>query len=313
MNLPIRIRSMLKYGILSLSLLVLLGLILSSYSAIKYIAIGAAVFLGLLLDITHFNLRGTFILLFIVPCLWLCYGLYFGLRFPSGRAPPCGRGALKSSFELTGYSAEIEPMDLAAGSFRVNEQIVYKEWEAKCNGFEWEYDKVIQEEVKQDLPGRIVKSTKSGLFLHEVIIPYQLQDYDCCPDEGKVRIKELPDHSFYDAQYANDLNVDEYLGIQTISWTTSDIGADLRFAYLPHPFYYVRGLLDPVIDLSKTDNWILAVFGSAASYMILSVIKPFLLDGVKNKLKSIFVQDDSNQDDSNSPPKPPTRRKNRNQ
>jgi len=316
MNLPVPFRGILRYVILSLLLLVLAGIILSNYSAGISLAKGAiffAITLGLILATNRY---GSGVILTVMIVLWCSWCIIAIVNLPpppiQGTAPPCGDGETTQLREMTGYEARVEPVDFEAGSFRVSEQIVYTEWESVCNGFgEWEYVTALREGVKLDLGNRTIQSRESGLFLHEVTISTDpVADYGCCPDASKAVIMDLPYQSFYDARYASDLEVDEYLGKETVSWNTSELRADLHFLYIPPPYHNVRILLTPFLDMSKYDNRVLGVLGFAMSSIILPIIKPKAIEGIRERIKKMFPRKEGEED--TPPERPKKRRTNRN-
>ena len=316
MNLPVRVRTTFKYALLTLLLLVATLTFLSNYTAGLYIVIGAIAFLFLLVDITRFGCA-----LSIVGIGLALGGLLIGaviwilgnLSGPASEGPLCEEGTLGYAYKLTGYEAQVEPIDLEQGSFRVNEHIVYQQWERQCNVFEeWEYSKVLREGLERDLPSRTVYSTRSGWFLQEVTIPINTGQYDCCPSEANAVVKSLPYRLFYDAEDADDINKDEYLGKETIRWKIAYRNASLRFAYFRPPFHNLRTLLSPFIELSKYDNPVLAAIGFGLGAVGTTVLKPALIDYVINKLKTILKREPPPPPPS-SPPRRPVRRVNRNQ
>jgi hypothetical protein len=217
---------------------------------------------------------------------------------PAGPAYPiCTEGDIRSQFVITNYSAEIETENFAEDSFLIKRQITYKEVEQTCVYRDWE-SKTIRESITEDLPGETIQGSRVGLFLHEVELPTKLNNYSCCPDTASVAVTNLPYHSFFDAQYARDLNVDEYLGKETITWEGNYPERGIRFAYIPSPFHNVHSLLTPFIELSKFDNWALALLGFTVSSLFVAVVKSSVVDWMKGKFKELFKKEkDTKKDD----------------
>ena len=291
-------------------LFVLAGVVLSNYSAGTYLAVGVVVLIGFSLSIRFWGWKNTLITTFTaIPVLLIAFIAWifiFGLHLRAGLSL-CKEGDVQTVKEITGYTANVEPINFSKDSFRVTEHVTYKELENTCFQSRWE-SKLVQENLEQDLPGRSIQGVENGLFVHEVIIPVELTGYKCCPAASSVVIKNIPYNSFYDAQYVDSPEVDEYLGNSTITWQTSNLNGGIRFAYLPSPFHNLRALVTPFIELSKYDNWILAIFGFAISSIFILVIKPNVIGFINDKVKKTF-----NKGDDSSLRPPPKRRSNRNQ
>jgi hypothetical protein len=287
----------------------LAAIVLSKYAAGTYLAVGVVVLVGFSLSIRFWGWKNTLIITFTaIPVLLIAFTAWIIIFRPLAQTPfsACKEGEVQTVKEITRYTANVEPKNFSEGSFLVTEHVTYNELENTCVQKHWE-SKLIQENLEQELPGRTIQSVENGLFVHEVLIPVELTGYQCCPATSSVVIKNIPYNSFYDAQYADSLKVDEYLGNSTITWQTPIPYEGLRFAYLPSPFHNLRVLVTPFIELSKYNNWILAIFGFAISSIFLLVIKPNVIGFINDKAKKAF-----NKGNDSSLRKPPKRRLNRN-
>ncbi len=279
--------------------LVLIVTILSNYSAGIYFAVGALITIiavGLRVSISYLSWGKSLIFaavtIFSILCVAIAGVALFSINMNG--VDSCALGEKKTELELTEYLAKIEVANFAEGSFRVDEHVTYTKRESTCISYVerrgWESNSV-EENIEKDFLDKIIKAEKRGLFMYEVTIPVERDGYTCCPDNGQIVIMNIPYNSFYDAQYADNLKIDEYLGKETIAWQSSYID-NIRFAYVPAPFYNIRGVLNPFIQLSKYDNKILALIGFIISSVFLMVVKPGLIDFIKDKLKNIFRKDE---------------------
>lgn len=280
---------LLKWIVGIILLIILVGIALSNYSAGIYLAVGVAALI-VIGSIFYFGgWKGLLIFIGIVGCVAVGF---FGLtmydqRLMGTSASACQEGDVRSTREITGYSAVIEPVDFKVGSFQIAEHLTYEEREETCVSYQW-VSKVVQENLETDLTGRTIQSVKSGTFIHEVTIPVRPEGFECCPDSANIEIKNIPFNSFYDAQYADDLKEDEYLGKISVTWRTTRLGEGIRFAYLPSPFNSLRVVVAPLIELSKNDNWVLSGIGFGFSGIVLAVMKDTVTDFLKGKVKQVF-------------------------
>jgi hypothetical protein len=301
-----KLSSLLKWGVALFLLVILAGVALSNYSAGIYLAVGIVILIGISIIVHNLGWKIMLIIAAGVSIFALINVVTISIPITISPIIMCTTGTTKTELELTEYTAEVDAVSFKEGSFRVTEHVTYNKQESTCDEAHlWEV-KVIQEDIVQDLPSRSIQSSGNGLFVHEVIIPVELNDFECCPSEANVVIKGFPYKSFYDAQNVDSLKVDEYLGNETITWQPSYLLEGIRFAYLPSPFYNVRMLVTPFIELSKYDNWILAAFGFVISSIFLLIIKPNVFGFINEKAKNIFKKDDAPRR------KPPKRKMNRN-
>jgi hypothetical protein len=178
----------------------------------------------------------------------------------------------------------------------VSERFTYNEVQYKCIGGHWETADT-QQDLQQVFPDQKAHGTSIGLFMHEVVIPTHTRDYETCciTTSNKTVLKDFPYHSFIDARYADDFSTDEYLGKETIIWRGYYLDDGIRFAYVPAPFHNIRVLINPFIELSKFDNWALALIGFVISVIFAAIIKPGVVDWVKAKLKGLFIKEEVTQ------------------
>ena len=300
---------LLRWGVLIVLVVLVAGIVLSNYSTGLSLALGLLLLIigAVLLQRLKIKRKTIFLvigfLIILAPVLFVLFGILHSAPYIG-----CNDGATQVRKEVTGFYAEIETSNFSNGEFQVEQKITYREVEYSCVGFRWEKEH-IQEGLEKDFQNQTVHSTDIGLFMYEVTIPTNLNDYDsCCVSESRIVLKNLPFNSFLDAQYAEDLSTDEYLGKEIIIWRGYFLEDGIHFAYVPAPFYNIRVLLTPFIELSKFDNWVLAIIGFVISAVFTAIIKPSVLDWVEEKAKNLFTKEDPTKK-----AKPPKRKTNRNQ
>jgi hypothetical protein len=106
-----------------------------------------------------------------------------------------------------------------------------------------------------------------------------------CP-EGSVTLLNFPKNSFLEAKYDTNLQINSYLDIETISWSTKNLNKGITFAYIPPPFYHFKLVLKPFLGVASFNQWIVAFLGAVVSIVIVPIVKPILEDIAQNKLRS---------------------------
>ncbi len=273
------------------------GAILVDYTAAIYLVLGL---IGGTTSITIIYYVGWKYGIRIVATLWIMVCSILATLFGNYAtsiitAVPCDAGERKMEFEVTGFSAQVEPTNIAKGLFRVDKQLTYDLRETVCiKKDSWEAIP-IKENVSETLVQSNINGTKVGLFVNEVVIQSESDSYDfssCCSTDAIIEIQNLPYRSFYDAQHVDAILVDEYLGKETITWTQSNFRTGVRFAYIVPPYNNVYGLLVPFIEFSKFDNWVVASIGLIVSTVVFAVLKPIVLDYTKQKLANFSKNKD---------------------
>ena len=167
--------------------------------------------------------------------------------------------------------------------------------------------KVVESDRVIHLPVREVTSSNRGLLLKEVhIAPLQansegyvdlnlpngkrLSVYLCtyyCP-KSKIRLRDFPKNSFYDAKNDVSLQRDPYIDIETITWSVSDLNEGIKFSYISPPYYYLLPLMKPFVGISSLSELIIVLLGIIGGLIVTPIVGAFLSDLVKGKVKSQF-------------------------
>jgi hypothetical protein len=106
-----------------------------------------------------------------------------------------------------------------------------------------------------------------------------------CP-EGSVTLLNFPKNSFLEAKYDTNLQINSYLDIETISWSTKNLNKGIIFAYIPPPFFHFKLVLKPFLGVASFNQWIVAFLGAVGGIVIVPIVKPILEDIAQNKLIS---------------------------
>jgi hypothetical protein len=288
-----KLKNLLRWGLLIVLAAIVIGIVLADYGAGIYLAAGLLLLIPTVLFLQYVKLNKKIVLLLIgglvilFPLLVLLQGNWVA------HSISCGDSSTKTEKEIKSFSAEIYATNFSDGEFAASEKFTYDEVEYKCIGGRWEEGDTKQD-IQQVFPNQKVHSTRIGLFTHEVVIPTHTRDYETCciTTSNQIVLKDFPYHSFIDAQYAEDISTDEYLGKETLIWRGYFLDDGIHFAYVPAPFHNVRVFINPFIELSKFDNWILALIGFIVSAVFGAIIKPGVVDWVKAKLKTLFKKEE---------------------
>lgn len=218
----------------------------------------------------------------------------FSLR-PIGvpNIPSCKNiGETKDIRELSTYEAVVKAEDLSTGKFTVEGSITFDLKQYTCQMYDWEETKVLASGVQRNLPKIEVVSISKGYFLNEVSIPLEnwsfMEGMKTHYSDSKISIQDLLYHSFYDAEYVDDIKVNEYMGKETITWEISYTQSETRFVYIRPPYQNLRSWIVPLIEISKYDNTLLAIIGFIFPFILFSIISPVVIGAVQNKLRDLF-------------------------
>ena len=261
-------------------LFVLFGLLAASYTLFIAAVAGIALALLILLLARVLSRRQRIALLVIVSVLALLF-LAFMLRSGTETYP----SAIVAS--VPAYTVTIRPGS-ELGAFVVSE----------------EADVAVEDFASPAPQATRVKQTESivaqskGLFLHEVTItplsdlrvslpdgtrvtPMLLTDMD---SRLVVKLQDLPKGSFYAARHALGLTAHPYLDTETLTWSPTDLGEAITFAYIPSPAHHLRPLLGPFLTVSSVSQWVVGAIVALMTALFGTFVQPALMQKLKTAL-----------------------------
>jgi hypothetical protein len=287
----------LKYYFIIIFLsLFIAGLFITNYSACLALVAGILV-AGILLS-KPAKVLLSYIISWVRKWKWVKWVLLILIVFFLSLALPPDPRYLQDQDppDLEKYSVIIEPVDSKMERFKINETINISN---KLDVVE--SDRVIH------LSGREVTSSNRGLLLKEIhIAPLQansegyvdlnlpngkrISGYLCtyyCP-ESKIKLRDFPKNSFYDAKNDVSLKRDSYIDIETITWSVSDLNEGIKFSYISPPYYYLLPLVKPFVGISSLSELIIVLLGIIGGLIVTPIVGAFLSNLVKSKIKSRF-------------------------
>lgn len=214
------------------------------------------------------------------------------------------------------YRATIEPIDQAFDVFKISEDVAFAEgntlpfysspdstvfiklgeWQVASHSRGFLLREVHFMPLQADASGHVDYTLPNGTkvsgrlcsLVFNCCPTYGLFDqYSMCP-ESKAEVRDLPSNSFFAAKDATDIQAQKYIDTETVSWSVTDLERGITFAYIPPPYHYLRPLLLPFIGASYLSQWVIGLFGFAATFLLLPVLRPILPDMAKGKLKDWF-------------------------
>jgi len=189
--------------------------------------------------------------------------------------------------DVPAYSVTIRP-DKATGSFVASEEA-----NVKLEDFAAPSDAATR--VKQTVN---VAAHSKGLFIEEVTLtplaglrvslpdgtqvsPMLVTDMDA---KLVVKLQDLPKGSFYAARHALGLSSYPYLDTETLTWSPTDLGEDITFAYIKPPAHHLRALLGPFLTVSSASQWLVGTLAALLTALFGAFVQPALLQKLKDTL-----------------------------
>lgn len=296
------------YLIRASPVLILALLLLVSYSAGLAALIGFLLAWAVILNARRWGLGRwlTLLTMLVLVSLSLLVSYFVtpfaGIYYQAPQPPPI----------VKSYRVTIDAME--QDKFRVKEEVVYNLFERFCDSFSsyWfdrnpdrdpkgksSCSKIHDRDTVLSLPERQITSTSRGLLLREAnIAPLEassgqvtitLRDGSTlhgslcafsCP-QSAIELRDFPRSSFYAARHAQNVNIQPYIDTETITWSIDRLGRGITFAYIPSPYYHLRPILKPLLEVSSLSQWIIGVLGFLGSIGV-----SFIANLVRKKYRS---------------------------
>lgn len=176
-------------------------------------------------------------------------------------------------------------------------------------------------ELEFEMPTRVITNSQRGLFLKEIeISPLDADPFFIfpLPDgrefqvkkqlgllssvserlnylETNVKLIDFPADSFYSAKNATNIQVQKYLDTETVSWSSTEPGSDIQFAYLPPPYHHLHPNIRPFVEIFSVEHLIFSLIGITITFvgLIITIILkpavvPTLVSATEGKIKLIL-------------------------
>jgi hypothetical protein len=110
------------------------------------------------------------------------------------------------------------------------------------------------------------------------------------PAASEIKIIDLPQGAFNTAKDTSSSNITEssFHDEMMVEWMTDDIENEIVFSVYSPPYHYFRLLLSPFAGITSLGPGFLVLLGTVVSGFIADILKPALVDIVKDWIKSRF-------------------------
>jgi energy-coupling factor transporter transmembrane protein EcfT len=297
------------YTILLIFLLALIGLFAVNYTAALALIVGSVLSLvvvglrSILIKSSRRSciLASLLLFLFIVGMVTFCFILFslFG-TLPIMNAADLTCDGLEPHFRTSAKSSQIviEQSKVSPGSFMAREQVDILQEQVECkNGHAVN---VLNTDTKTvQLSDKQIESKDRGVLLKEVSFTPSLTMTFELPtgnsriipintSNSQVKLRDMPQDSFYKAKDAENLTLDTYVDTQTVQWSLRNGSNGIVFAFIPTPFNILRPLVSPFLGISSWSEWLVAIIALVAGLFLQPIVAPVLSDTVKGRFKSWF-------------------------
>lgn len=96
-----------------------------------------------------------------------------------------------------------------------------------------------------------------------------------CPP-SIVKIFDLPAGSFYQAEGADNLQIDSYLNKETVSWNPAHVERGIRFAYIKPPYHHLRRIIKPFLSFANLNQNLIVIIGFTTTTLLAFMLKPVI-------------------------------------
>lgn len=166
---------------------------------------------------------------------------------------------------------------------------------------------LLNKNIELELKSKL-STEKAGLSL-EVVSFRPLEDFIATIDLPlevtplpNVEVIKLPEGAFHRAKGTKEGDV-EILpftrNLTTVRWSAKDLEGDIAFSFFSPPYYRFSFLLKPFAGISSFGSGLLVVFGLFSTLVLTEIVKPILLDELKERAKLFFGKINKNSDSKN--------------